>query len=97
MQVSGTPRDSEDYYYNRAEKTVIHNIAKLIDFFRKNNLKVVYTGIASLDENFVDVPSTTKKNLVDEENIVISSKGWTIHEQDKASFIEERLIPTAEI
>ena len=89
-------RGSEDYYYNRAEKTVIPNIAKLIDFFRKNSLKIIYTRIASLDENFADVPSTAKKNLVDEENIDINGTRWTLHVKDRASFIEERLIPEAD-
>jgi len=84
-------RGSEDYYYNRAEKTVIPNIIRLINCFRENSLKVIYTRIASLDEAFADVPSTAKKNLVDEENIDINGKRWTLHEKDRASFIEERL------
>lgn len=88
-------RGSDDYYYNRTEKTVIPNIAWLIDFFRKNGMKVIYTRIASLDKEFADVPSTAKKNLVDEENIDINGKRWTLHEKDRASHIEERLAPSA--
>jgi len=86
-------RGSEDYYYNRAEKIVIPNIARLINFFRNNFLKVVYTRITSLDENFADVPSTAKKNLVDEDNIDTDGKRWTLHVSDRASFIEKRLEP----
>ncbi|MBM3706216.1 MAG: cysteine hydrolase [Actinobacteria bacterium] len=88
-------RGSEDYYYNRAEKIVIPCITRLIDFFRKNRLKIVYTRIASLDENFADVPSTAKKNLVDEENIDAEGKRWTLHAGDRASFIEKRLEPAS--
>ena len=86
-------RGSDDYYYNRSEKTVIPNIARLLSFFRSNNLKVFYTRIASEDNNFSDVPSTSKKNLVDDENIDIMGKRWTLHKKDNASFIEERIKP----
>jgi len=86
-------RGSEDYYYKRAEETVIPNLAKLISFFRENKIRIVYTRIASLDENFADVPSTAKKNLVDEDNMDINGKRWTLHYKDRASFIEKRLEP----
>lgn|GEM_PF-3415257 len=52
-------------------------------------MQVVYTRIASLDENFLDVPSTSRKNLVDEENIDINGNRWALHEKDSASFIEK--------
>lgn len=87
-------RGSEDYYYNRTEKTVIPNIVKLIDFFRKKDLKVIYTRITSTNKSFADVPSTAKKNLVDEENIDTNGKKWTLYVEDNASFIEERLKPS---
>ncbi|MHB1347558.1 MAG: cysteine hydrolase family protein [Candidatus Humimicrobiaceae bacterium] len=86
-------RGSDDYYYNRCEKTVIPNIVRLISFFRKNELKVIYTRIASADENFADAPSTAKKNLVDEENIDIEGERWTLHIDDHASLIDERIKP----
>lgn len=86
-------RDSEQYYYNRTNKIVLPNIMRLLEFFRKNNIMIVYTRIASMDRNFSDVPSTSKKNLVDEENVDINGKRWTLHEQDRASFIEEKLKP----
>jgi nicotinamidase-related amidase len=86
-------RGSDDYYYRRAEETVIPNILKLIELFRKNGIKVVYTRIASEDINFADVASNAKKNLVDEENRDKNGKRWTLHATDRASFIDPRLSP----
>ncbi len=86
-------RGSEDYYYNRAEKTVIPNILLLLKYFRGNGIKVIYTRIASTGENFSDVTSNAKKNLVDEENVDIDGKRWTLHIDDAASSIEKRLSP----
>ena len=86
-------RGSGDYYYARAENIVIPNIIKLIDFFRKNDLKIIYTRITSMHKNFDDVPSTAKKNLVDEDNIDINGSRWTLYIEDNASFIEQRLKP----
>lgn len=87
-------KGSEKYYYSSAEKIVIPNIARLLKYFRESKLQVVYTRIASLDENFLDVPSTSRKNLVDEENIDINGNRWTLHEKDSASFIEKKLQPS---
>ena len=86
-------RGSNAYYYNRCENTAIPNITSLIDFFRNNNMKVIYTRIASQDENFADAPSTAKKNLIDDENIDIEGNRWTLHINDHASFIDERIKP----
>jgi biuret amidohydrolase len=86
-------RGSEDYYYNRSEKTVLPNLARLTDFFRKNKIKIIYTRIASMDENFSDAPSTAKKNLVDDDNIDIYGKRWTLHFNDEASMIDDRIKP----
>jgi nicotinamidase-related amidase len=87
-------RDSTDYYYKRAEKKVIPNTVKLIDYFRKKDLKVIYTRITSTNSSFADVPSTAKKNLVDEDNIDKNGKRWTLYSKDRASFIEKRLKPS---
>src|SRR5665647_1993874 len=57
-------RGAGDYYYNRCKKTVMPNLVKLINFFKNNNMKIIYTRIASLDENFSDAPSTAKKILL---------------------------------
>ncbi len=89
-------RGSEDYYYGRTEKTVIPNIIKLISFFRKNDLKIIYTRITSSNKNFADVPSTAKKNLVDEDNIDINGNRWTLYIEDDASFIDQRLKPASD-
>jgi len=86
-------RGSDDYYYDRCENIVIPNIARLVDFFRNNSIKVIYTRIASQNKNFADAPSTAKKNLVDNENIDIDGKRWTLHLNDHASFIDERIKP----
>ncbi|MCL4386338.1 MAG: cysteine hydrolase [Actinobacteria bacterium] len=84
---------SDDYYYNRCENIVIPNLIKLINLFRESNMKVIYTRIASMDENFSDAPSTSKKNLVDDDNIDIEGKRWTLHFNDEASLIDERIKP----
>jgi nicotinamidase-related amidase len=89
-------RGSGDYYYNRAEKTVIPNIIKLINFFRKKHSKIIYTRITSSNKNFADVPSTAKKNLVDEDNIDINGNRWTLYVEDNASLIEQRLKPSSD-
>lgn len=86
-------RGAEEYFYDRSENIVIPNIIRLIDFFRKNKIRVIYTRIASLDKNFADVPSTSKKNLVDEENIDKEGKRWTLSEDDEASQIDSRIKP----
>jgi len=88
-------RGSEDYY-KRTEKAVIPNIIKLISFFREEDLKIIYTRITSSNKNFADVPSTAKKNLVDEDNIDINGNRWTLYIEDNASFIERRLQPSSD-
>ncbi len=87
-------KGSDEYYYSRTEKIVIPNIERLLKYFRESKLQVVYTRIASLDENFLDVPSTSRKNLVDEENIDVNGNRWTLYEKDSASFIEKKLQPS---
>ena len=86
-------RGADDYYYNRCKKTVMPNLVKLINFFKNNNMKIIYTRIASLDENFSDAPSTAKKNLVDDDNVDIEGKRWTLHFSDDASLIDNSIKP----
>jgi len=86
-------RGSDDYYYNRCENIVIPNLIKLINFFRENSMKVIFTRIASLDKNFSDAAPTAKKNLVDDDNIDIYGKRWTLHIDDEASLIDDRIKP----
>jgi len=86
-------RDSEEYYYERSVNVVIPNIEKIISFFRKQDLSIIYTRIASRSESFADVPPTAKKNLVDEENIDADGKRWTLYEEDEASFLDHRIKP----
>ncbi|MDD3520104.1 MAG: cysteine hydrolase [Actinomycetota bacterium] len=86
-------RGAEDYYYIRCENLIIPNLIKIINFFRKNNIKIVYTRIASQDKYFSDTPSTSKKNLVDDDNIDREGKRWTLFQDDDASHIDSRIKP----
>ena len=86
-------RGAEDYYYIRCEKLIIPNLIKIIDFFRKNNIRIVYTRIASQDKNFSDTPSTSKKNLVDDENIDKEGKRWNLFKDEDSSQIDSRIKP----
>lgn len=86
-------RGAEDYYYIRCEKLIIPNLIKIVDFFRKNNIKIIYTRIASQDRSFADTPSTSKKNLVDEENIDREGRKWTLFKDEDASQIDTRIKP----
>ena len=45
---SGIPVEAQDYYFDRVEKTVLPNVRRLQDAFRRNGLEVIHTRIQSL-------------------------------------------------
>jgi nicotinamidase-related amidase len=48
---SGLPAESQDYYFNRLEETVLPNVRRLQDAFRSNRLEVLHTRIQSLTQD----------------------------------------------
>jgi nicotinamidase-related amidase len=46
------------YFYDRIDSTVIPNIQKLLNFFRENELKVIYTTMGCEREDMSDLPET---------------------------------------
>jgi len=47
-----------DYFYDRIDNAVIPNIKKLLDLFRQNDLKVLYTTMGCEKEDMSDLPET---------------------------------------
>lgn len=70
----GLGRESIIYMKNRSKK-VISNIGKLLTFFRKNNLAIIYTQIGHLYKDYSDSPTIHKKRF-DE---LFDSKGKKIY------------------
>jgi len=48
------------YRFDRIEKWVIPNISLLLDFFRKNSLKIIYVTIGSQVPDYNDLPASLK-------------------------------------
>jgi nicotinamidase-related amidase len=53
---TGTSSDSQEYYYNRIENTVIPAIQKLLVHFRRNNLAIIHVYFASCHRDGSDMP-----------------------------------------
>jgi nicotinamidase-related amidase len=48
---SGIPPEAQEYYFDRLERIVLPNVAKLQDAFRRSGLEVIHTRIQSLTRN----------------------------------------------
>lgn len=46
--LGGAPPQAQDYYFDRLERVVLHNVRRLQDAFRDNGLEVIHTRIQSL-------------------------------------------------
>lgn len=51
VQKSGVPVEAQEYYFNRLEETVLPNVRKLQDGFRRKGLEVIHTRIQSLTQD----------------------------------------------
>jgi nicotinamidase-related amidase len=90
-----TSGDKKAYYYHRCNTTVVPNLRRMIQHFRKNSVRVVYTRIASLDKNLSDVPGISRKVLARE---LFDADGnmYHLHVDEQASMIDERIGPRGE-
>jgi ureidoacrylate peracid hydrolase len=91
-QFSGhwTADGGDDYYYTRAFDVVMPNIQKLVHAFHRLGRPVVYTRIASLNANLLDVPGLSRKVLA-EETFDAQSKPYRLTFEALASQVDERL------
>ena len=87
-----TAADGGSYYYRRAVDVVLPNIVRLLDAFRRQGCLVVYTRIASLNENLLDVPGLARKVLAEE---LRDTEGRPYHllASEPASQVDERVRP----
>jgi nicotinamidase-related amidase len=87
-----TASGGDSYYYSRAAGTVLPNIVRLAAAFRKTGCLVVYTRIASLNQNLADVPGLSRKVLAEETRDVRGRPYHLLH-HEHASRIDERVAP----
>lgn len=59
---------SADYRFSRVEKVVVPNITRLLDFFRKNKLRIVYITLGSEMPDYSDIPPDKRENFRMREN-----------------------------
>jgi nicotinamidase-related amidase len=88
-----TSGEEKAYYYHRSNTAVVPNLRRLIQYFRKNRVRVVYTRIASMDKNLSDVPGISRKVLARE---LFDTDGTMYHlrSDEQASMIDERIGPS---
>ena len=87
-----TADGGDDYYYVRAFEVVLPNIQKLVHVFHRLGRPVVYTRIASLNENLLDVPGLSRKVLA-EETFDAEGKPYRLTYDAVASQVDERFPP----
>jgi ureidoacrylate peracid hydrolase len=87
-----TADGGDSYYYTRAFNVVLPNIQKLIHSFHRLGRPVVYTRIASLNANLLDVPGLSRKVLA-EETRDAEGRLYRLTYDAVASQIDERLLP----
>jgi nicotinamidase-related amidase len=90
-----TAAGGSSYYYRRAADVVLPNIARLLAAFRRLGCLVVYTRIASLNENLRDVPGLSRKVLAEELRDA-GGKPYHLLAAERASQIDERIRPGPE-
>lgn len=52
---TGTDKDSQDYFYGRAEQLAIPKTQNLLQYFRRNSLPVVHVALASRFDSLIDM------------------------------------------
>ncbi len=82
-------------YYKRIESTVLPNIIKVINLFRKLDLPIIYTRNASLNKCHFDVPGLSRKRYA-EELKDIKGNNYHLHVNDFSSKIDKRIMPGQE-
>jgi nicotinamidase-related amidase len=90
-----TSGDRKAYYYHRCNGIVVPNLKRIIQYFRKNRVRVVYTRIASLDKNLSDVPGISRKVLA-RELFDVDGNMYHLRADEQASMIDERIGPRGE-
>ncbi len=83
---------SDSYYYNRINNIVLPNVKKLVTFFRKAGVRIIYTRIASTDLNLLDVPGIGRKVLAQELEDNRGSK-YHLHCKEHSSQIDKNVAP----
>lgn len=71
------------FYYDRIESTVIPNIQRLLEVFRENGLKVVYTRMGTEKRDLSDLTSTWRKayRRISYDKALPGTKEWEIREE----------------
>jgi nicotinamidase-related amidase len=87
-----TAGGGDAYYYPRLSGTVLPNLQRLIRGFRALGRPVVYTRIAALNANLLDVPGLSRKVLA-EETRDVQGEQYHLHSKEHASRIDERIAP----
>ncbi len=93
-QYSGvwTAGGGDAYYYPRLSELVLPNLKRLLRSFRALGRPVVYTRIAALNANLLDVPGLSRKVLA-EETRDVEGRPYHLHVEEHASRIDERIAP----
>jgi ureidoacrylate peracid hydrolase len=87
-----TADGGDSYYYARVFDVVLPNIQKLIHAFHLLRRPVVYTRIASLNDNLLDVPGLSRKVLA-EGTLDAEGIPYRLTYDAEASQIDGRLLP----
>lgn len=87
-----TADGGDSYYYARAFEVVLPNIQKLINAFRRRGRPVVYTRIAALNANLLDVPGLSRKVLA-EGTLDAAGRPYRLTYDAEASQIDDRVLP----
>jgi nicotinamidase-related amidase len=88
-----TAGGGDAYYYPRLMEVVLPNLRRLIGAFRTLRRLVVYTRIAALNANLLDVPGLSRKVLA-EETRDIHGEPYHLYVDEQASQIDDRIKPT---
>jgi nicotinamidase-related amidase len=82
----------DNYYYNRINNKVLPNVKKIINFFRNEDVKIVYTRIASTNTKLLDVPGIGRKVLYNELEDIEGNK-YHLNSKEYASRVDNEIIP----
>jgi len=83
----------DDYYFDRLDNVCLPNIRKLIDAFRRRGSRIVFLRIAYSDPHLADVPAGVSRKRLAEELFDAQGKEFSLHEDDPASMIDDRIEP----
>jgi nicotinamidase-related amidase len=61
VEASGVPHEAQEYYFDRLKYTVLPNVRKLQDEFRRHSLEVIHTRIQSLTKDGRDRSAAHKR------------------------------------